>query len=123
MTAFTCSFDSIQSDGHAALAAVTGFLSTENAYNDDIELGLAEAINNVIDHAYLSPGPIQLDVCAMKGSVHCILADNGRSYDPKTDIPNIGRGHGWRILQCVSTKCDLVRINGRNQLIIEFTRG
>ena len=121
MTAFSCVFDSTQSDCDAALAAITGFLNTQNAFHPDIELGLAEAINNVVDHAYLSPGHVELDVCALQGVVHCVLSDRGRAYDPVTALPDVNRGHGWRMLKSLTQTCDLTRTHDRNQLILEFT--
>lgn len=120
MTAFSFTFDSTASDGHAALTAATAYLEIQNVFSADIELALAEAINNVVDHAYDSVGSIDLDVYATGNTVHCVISDHGRPYNPRTALPDMNRGHGWRLINMIAARCDLIRTDDRNRLILEF---
>lgn len=100
----------------AALADVTGRLAAFGLSEDDlgsIELALAEALNNVTEHAYGPEGGIiELLVELDQTTVLCELRDQGRPMPrreaPSTSLPLIAPpdhlpegGFGWHIIRCL----------------------
>ncbi|MGB1235462.1 MAG: ATP-binding protein [Planktomarina sp.] len=120
MTALSLTFENTSADGHAALMAVAGFLECAGAYSANIELALAESINNIVDHAYDATGTATLDICALPTAVHCVLQDCGRVFDPATSTSKTDGGFGWGLIQKVASKASLQRIEDTNHLTLEF---
>lgn len=105
-----------------SLAGITG---------DDlatVELILAEALNNVVEHAYAdAPGPVDLLVERHRRGLSCRISDTGRpmpngdapdpplpTIAPPTDIPE--GGFGWHIIRCLTTDLSYKRDGARNTL-------
>ncbi len=93
-----------------------------------IELILAEALNNVVEHAYAdAPGQVELSVERLQSGLSCRISDTGRPMPdgdapdpplpviaPPTDIPE--GGFGWHIIRCLTTDLTYCRDGPRNTL-------
>lgn len=92
------------------------------------ELILAEALNNVAEHAYADgAGPVELTVTIEQGGLDCAIADRGRPMPmgvvptpglpviaPPDDLPE--GGFGWHIIRCLATNLSYQRVQGQNRL-------
>lgn len=100
----------------SVLAEITGRLVAHGLTEDDlgnVELALAEALNNVTEHAYGSEGGmIELAVGIEPARIVCVLRDQGRpmphQQPPQTSLPLIEPpdhlpegGFGWHIIRCL----------------------
>jgi serine/threonine-protein kinase RsbW len=96
-----------------------------------VELVLAEALNNIVEHAYPTSdanGPIQLHVRHCADGLHVQLCDWGRAM-PECELPT-GRlepsdvdvadlpegGFGWFLIKYLSRDVEYTRIKGKNCL-------
>ena len=96
--------------------------------SSNIELILAEALNNVAEHAYADGvGPVELTVILQQGGVACTIADRGRPMPlgmvPSPDLPVIAPpddlpegGFGWHIIRCLATDLTYQRDRMQNRL-------
>lgn len=99
------------------LQQVVGRLTVAGLAAEDIgtvELILAEALNNVVEHAYgYQPGPVRLSVELADASLRCQIADRGQPMPtgeaPDPPLPPIEPpaplpegGFGWHIIRCLS---------------------
>ncbi len=92
------------------------------------ELILAEALNNVSEHAYRGgSGPVELVVDISRAGVDCLVCDRGQAMPygkapdpalPVIDPPDImpEGGFGWHIIRCLSTDLHYIRSEGWNRL-------
>ena len=92
------------------------------------ELILAEALNNVSEHAYRGgSGPVELVVDISRAGVACLVCDQGQAMPygrvpdpalPVIDPPDImpEGGFGWHIIRCLSTDLHYLRSDGWNRL-------
>ena len=116
-----------------ALARVTRGLRARSIREADLqtlELVLAEAMNNVVEHAYLdrTGGDIALQVSDIGGALRCVIHDGGGPMPdgtlPKGHLPPAGLplaeqregGFGWHLIRELSTDLVYVRSRNRNQL-------
>jgi len=114
-----------------ALAEVTVALADAGLSEDDIanaELILAEALNNIVEHAYAgTEGPVELEIELRRDGLDCALRDQGRAaaFDPPPDapLPEIAPplrlpegGFGWHIIRCLSTDLRHSRAGEWNEL-------
>ncbi|MEO0357474.1 MAG: ATP-binding protein [Pseudomonadota bacterium] len=120
MTALALEFDSTAEDGHAILMAATGFLETQGAYDPDIELALAEAINNIVDHAYADPGLAALRLETSQTDVVCVLTDSGQTFVP----PGMDHapGYGWHLIRALTKAVNVQRLGETNRMTLIFQR-
>jgi len=93
-----------------------------------IELILAEALNNVVEHAYAEePGPVELSVAMHRSGLSCQIIDTGRPMPtgdaPNPSLPTINPpeeipegGFGWHIIRCLTTDLSYRREGPRNTL-------
>lgn len=96
-----------------------------------VELVLAEALNNIVEHAYPASdasGLIQLQMDHRKDGLHVQLSDWGRAMpdakipkgqlepcrDNVMDLPE--GGFGWFLIKDLSRDVEYLRIDGKNQL-------
>ena len=106
-------------------------LSNAGINGDDlatVELILAEALNNVTEHAYADgPGPVELSVQMQRRALACQIVDRGRPMPsgdaPDPPLPPIGPmvnmpegGFGWHIIRCLTTDLTYRRVGKRNTL-------
>lgn len=101
-------------------------IGAEDASN--VELVLAEALNNVAEHAYCDgAGPVDLLVSIQRNGLICVITDRGRPMPagvaPSPDLPLIAPpdelpegGFGWHIIRCLTAELVYSRDQGRNQL-------
>lgn len=100
-----------------------------------VELVLAEALNNIVEHAYPPPdmtGPIQVSIRHCKDGLHVRLRDRGRAMpddkrqsgkpDPcEIDLADLPEGgFGWFLIQDLSRDVEYARIDGQNHLSLRI---
>lgn len=113
------------------LIEVAEALTAAGLSEDDIanaELILAEALNNIVEHAYAgTEGPVELEIAIARDRLDCALRDQGREapigYPPDPPLPEIEPplalpegGFGWHIIRCLTTDLRYRREAGWNVL-------
>lgn len=112
----------------AALVADLAAAGIGGADLSTIELILAEALNNVAEHAYRDgPGIVELCVEVSPSGLMCRIADRGQPMpagtapdpplpviDPPQSLPE--GGFGWHIIRCLTRDLSYRRDCGRNEL-------
>ena len=97
---------------------------------DDVQVVLAEVINNVVEHAYAGPGfgAVALRVTLTKTSLCLHLTDWGHpfpaSVKPAGQMPdpqdrNEG-GYGWFLIRALASRTRYTRKTGQNRLCLLF---
>jgi len=103
---------------------------------DTTELVLAEALNNIAEHAYggQHPGPVRLSLRLGRGGITASLRDRGRpmsgSRMPEPGPPAIGvrreaipeGGFGWFLIRDLTTARRYRRVRGENRLTLCIPR-
>lgn len=116
-------FKNTKASAHQALEHIAKCLH-DHPRNNDVELVLAEAMGNIVDHGFDGEGTGRITIIqSKKGQVRCILNDQGRAFDPPNTPPDgIARlrGHGWIIIRALVRSVTYDRINGRNKLQLDF---
>lgn len=107
-------------------------LSEENC--GTVEIALAEALNNIVEHAYPAdlPGGIALDLALTAAGLRCELRDQGAALPglvpPDTGLPPIDGpreslpegGFGWSLIRTLSSRLGYERRESENRLTLEF---
>lgn len=124
-------FRSGNSETRAALGDLCGRLAARGLPEDDlgtIELVLAEALNNITEHAYgPEGGPVEVMLDLTGPQILCELRDFGRPMPtgdaPATELPLISPpdflpegGFGWHIIRCLVVDLQYERTEGHNRL-------
>lgn len=128
---FVRGFSATDHDTRDTLSALFKVLDGAGIGAEDIanaELILAEALNNVAEHAYADgAGPVELAVTIEQGGLACTIADRGRPM-PQGMVPSPGLpviappddlpegGFGWHIIRCLATDLTYHRVQGQNRL-------
>lgn len=103
-----------------------------------VELVLAEALNNVFEHAYggdETPQPVALSCCHRCDGLHVTLIDSGRPM-PGRRLP-LGRcrpvggdladlpegGFGWFLIRNLTQDLSYLRVGGENHLHLRLDVG
>ncbi|SFE31739.1 ATP-binding protein [Roseivivax sediminis] len=100
----------------------------------DAALALAEALNNVVEHAFagLAPGWVTLDITLGQDRLTVRICDRGRPMPglaapaghlpdldvPRSDVPE--GGFGWHLIHSLSSTLDYRREDGANLLRLDF---
>ncbi|GAB4263278.1 MAG: ATP-binding protein [Pararhodobacter sp.] len=115
----------------AVLQDLVAFLADAGIGDDDlvnVELILAEALNNVSEHAYAGgTGPVEVVVEVQRTGLFCRIADRGKGIPsgqaPDPDLPTINPpsdlpegGFGWHIIRCLTRDLTYGREAGWNRL-------
>jgi serine/threonine-protein kinase RsbW len=93
-----------------------------------VEIVLAEALNNIVEHAYAaSEGDIEVRLCHHAPDLWCEISDVGlpmpngtipvgqlANIDPDDDLPE--GGFGWFLIRSLAQDLAYCRVHGRNQL-------
>ena len=92
------------------------------------EIVLAEALNNIVEHAYSCyDGEIEISLQLRKDELVCKISDTGLPMPdgqiPSGTLPKLGRleslpegGFGWHLIRSLSKDLDYHREGGRNFL-------
>lgn len=115
----------------AVLADLVHELADAGVGEEDVsnlELILAEVLNNVSEHAYAgTSGPVDLWVEALQSGLLCQVSDQGQPLPvdavPDPALPLIAPpdhlpegGFGWHIIRCLALDLDYARDGGWNRL-------
>ena len=89
------------------------------------EIVLAEALNNIVEHAYADgAGEIELTICVNRQGLDCRIIDHGAPM-PHQELPSgtlaapedlPEGGFGWHLIRTLSEDLRYARIAGQNQL-------
>ena len=131
-------FRSGDHETRAALLELCGQLADRGLGEDDlgtVELILAEALNNITEHAYgPEGGPVEVHLQVTGSRIECELRDYGRPM-PMGDLPAAGLpmidppdlvpegGFGWYIIRCLVEDLRYQRVGGHNRLTLSLTAG
>lgn len=101
---------------------------------DNIEIVVAEALNNVIEHGCLKEdmGKVSVSLYLEKDECRILIADYGKAYQLPTpkgfedfkdyqsfdDLPE--GGYGWSLIHELTRSVDLTRQEGQNCLTLVF---
>jgi len=112
----------------AALSQVLGHRLTTGLAphrRGDLELVLAEVLNNIVEHAYAQgQGTILLELGARPGGLQCRVQDWGHAMPGGAlpagqlaarlpdDLPE--GGFGWHLIRCLTRDLSYARIGGSN---------
>jgi serine/threonine-protein kinase RsbW len=102
-----------------------------------LELALAEALNNIVEHAYADArsGVIGVALHSGERGIEVQIVDDGRempggappfgqAVDPETPIPDLPEGgFGWFLIREVAHDIGYRRIEGRNHLSFRVAVG
>lgn len=122
----------------AGLRAMTEALAAAGVageLRDRVEIAVAEALNNVAEHAYAGgEGPIGLQVgrCPRRGDILCTITDRGRPLPGKA-LPAGLRpaietaalpegGFGWFLIRALGAGIRYRRVGGVNRLRFRIPR-
>ncbi len=122
----------------AALRQVRRHLAAQGLSDDRlgmVELALAEALNNIAEHAYggQDEGPVSLLACHDGDGLRVVLRDRGRALPgnrlpdgtlPTLDTPSHALpegGFGWFLIRDLADRVDYARAGGTNRLILQFS--
>mgnify|MGYP001343489150 CR=1 FL=1 len=128
-------FTATDIETRAALQALMLALDQAGVGDEDssnAELILAEALNNVVEHAYADgAGPVELTVSLQRNGMACTISDRGRPMpsgvvpspglpviDPPDDLPE--GGFGWHIIRCLTSELAYQRDRDRNSLMMRL---
>jgi len=124
-------FPAGDAETRAALLAVCDGLRRVGITEDDLsstELILAEALNNIVEHAYIRGGGIvDLHIELRNEGLHCLIRDHGSTMpnarppcpplpriNPPYDVPE--GGFGWHIIRSLTTQLGYRQEDGWNAL-------
>lgn len=133
-------FATTQSAARQAIVATIAGLSDfgiSQSRCGDIEIALAEAVNNVVEHACVGlPNARGCISCLIKGDLMIVeITDTGRTYPdarlppgneadlsgPISDLPE--GGFGWFLIHNIAVNVNYERTDNQNRLILEFRIG
>lgn len=134
---FALSFRATEIEARSGICAVAEQLRVHGVGEEtagDIEIALAEAINNIVEHAYsdIEPGKIKV-VCSFQQSrLDIRISDKGLPLpsgelpegapalitESKQDLPE--GGFGWFLIRQLTSDIHYNRQNGQNRLSLGF---
>lgn len=126
----------------AALARLCAELDATGIAGEDVanaELVLAEALNNIVEHAFATPcddDRIEMTIVAGPVGIGCELRDNGRPMPsgrlpctPLSGLPSPDRmvlnalpegGFGWHLIRSLARNLCYAREEGANRLVFRI---
>lgn len=134
---FAVSFDATELAARDGICAVTGQLQAMGlpaAALSDVQIALAESVNNIVEHGYddASPGRIDLACALSGGRLDLEICDQGRPMPggtpPEGSAPRLCAarddlpegGFGWFLIRQLASSVDYSRRQGRNRLLLGF---
>ena len=89
---------------------------------DDMRLAVTEACTNVVRHAYVDEGPIDVVVRPRGETLEVVVSDSGRGIGPSPDAD--GPGLGLPLIAALTDSLEIQRTLGAgSRLIMRFLRG
>ena len=136
---FALSFCATETAVSQAVQTVRQSLSDDSVEKDTlgrIELALAEALNNIVEHSYakMALGQVHLTVCILTSDIKITLHDTGVSVPErlltKPALPDSSGplqrlpegGFGWVLIHELSDGVFYSREGSENQLCLQFFR-
>ncbi|SLN32026.1 Serine-protein kinase RsbW [Roseovarius albus] len=123
------------------LCTIAEWLRREDVLNSTVatvELVLAEATNNIIEHAYTGnagPGVFWAELSLLESDLEVALCDLGRAFPegllPSGDLPDLDvaleqlpeGGFGWFLIYSQTKSVHYTRETGQNTLLLSFELG
>lgn len=135
---FHCNATSL--DVRRVLSDLRAHLKARHIDEDDcskIELALAEALNNIVEHAYTleGPGTITLLLNIGDDQLTCELRDAGKAMPdlvlPGATGPDVTStlaalpegGFGWSLIHALTVHLHYMRDGSENRLVLDFDLG
>ncbi len=125
---------SVQSEVSPVLGRITDWLGTHKInrnFVEEVELVTAEALNNVVEHAYLyaEDGEIRILVSLRPGKLQVQITDGGRKFDgpppeKKMDVEKFAfeelpeGGFGWNLIRSLTDEVAFERAGEKNRLTL-----
>ena len=122
-------------DGLAVLFDTALLRSMAEDDSGTAEIVLAEALNNIVEHAYAQhTGEIEITLLLHQTALICRIIDTGlpmpndtlpaghlAQFAPTDDLPE--GGFGWFLIRTLSRDLDYRRVDGRNHLSFRLETG
>ncbi|MEM6480506.1 MAG: ATP-binding protein [Pseudomonadota bacterium] len=136
---FETEFESSPNNVRDALAGLRSCLDkiqTDDNFAGSVEIAAAEALNNVVEHAYRNAdiGPIKIATYMDQSTLYLAIVDSGaplpdtlppskRTFEKpdKADEPPEG-GFGWNLIMHLCSDVRYQRLSNRNHLLLRFAR-
>ncbi len=134
---FTLRFAGCETEVRPVLRQMRDTLARHGLNRDrlgTVELVLAEALNNIAEHAYAGqvPGPVILRASLRDGRLRIVLEDRGNPMPagtpppgilpdpnvPRSDLPE--GGFGWFLIRDLTESAVYTRTGGENRLELDF---
>ncbi|GGA16519.1 ATP-binding protein [Neptunicoccus cionae] len=125
---------SVQTEVSRVLGRITDWLGKHGinrSYVEELELVTAEALNNVVEHAYLyaEDGEIRIVVALRPGKLQVQITDGGRKFDgpppeKKMDVEKFSfeelpeGGFGWNLIRSLTDEVAFERAGEKNRLTL-----
>ncbi|MEP2717734.1 ATP-binding protein [Pseudophaeobacter sp.] len=134
---FACSFTATELDARSGISTVMERLRDIDLPEDragDVQIALAEAVNNVVEHAYgdTTTGDVRIQCRIADEILHIQISDAGPPL-PNGELPagtpaEISGpletlpegGFGWFLIRELTCRLHYARENGNNQLSLFF---
>ena len=125
---FSASSGNVRAVLRRVVSTLADSLSEDQA--GTVELALAEALNNIVEHAYadLPPGPIRLSLTQKRDAIVCQIKDEGHPMQnlspPNHRMQKVASrtedlaesGWGWSLIRALTTDLHYQRQADRNHL-------
>jgi len=134
---FACTFLATELDARSGICSVVEQLRVmglPEAHANDVQIVLAEAVNNVVEHAYASalPGDVRIRCNLNKKQLWINIHDDGGPLPegklpagnpidlsvPTEELPE--GGFGWFLIRELTSEIQYIRKDGNNQLSLCF---
>lgn len=120
-------------EGLRALMAAPPLAGLPQDLRQDAEIVLAEALNNIAEHAYAAgEGAIEVEVAPAAGGVACTIRDRGAAMPggalpagllPAADGPDLPEGgFGWHLIRRLTRDLAYRRDGSGNRLSFRIAR-
>lgn len=116
------------------LRAVLNTQSISDDLRSNVEIAVAEGLNNIVEHALCDAqdAQIQIEMCIDSAQIFLLLQDPGaplpgsllsEALPADLDVPCLELpegGFGWDLIHMLTDRLDYSRINGKNRLKMWF---
>ncbi len=134
---FACSFTATELEARSGISSVVDQLRDRGIPDtrvDEVQIALAEAVNNVVEHAYAGHAPGEVDIhCRLSPDKLSIYIRDGGNPFPNEQLPagkaqNLDGaiedlpegGFGWFLIRELTSDIQYERSDGQNNLVLNF---